>query len=750
MTAKDRDKQEPFKLWEKIVFFFPVQLLFVHLKKNILLLVFWLVLFGFVTKMVSLKYGIPYLFLFPEYLGEVNFLAHFIVGLVTGAFIMAFNISSYVVNGFRFPFLATLNRPFIKYSQNNVILPLAYSIVYCYCLIHFQYHFEDLGVVDIAFNLFGFITGNLAFIALTAAYFAATNKNARFYTPKMDEAPREYLNPVRDLFSNKKKWEPGLSRKEWKVITYISKSGRIALARNSQHYDQQTLEKVFYQNRINASLFQVVIILFLFVLGWFHEYEMLMIPAAASILLFFTMLIMLTSAFYSWFKGWTTVVFLVVLVSINFLTKQEQFAYENHAYGINYDTVKTPYNHASISEFQENMTNLYLDVENGLTMLQNWKERTGEEKPVAVFLNVPGGGLRSAMWTMHSVSQANQAVDGQLWQNLLMISGSSGGMIGGAYLREFYYRQAFEESTLPIDSAIMDIVKDKLNPVASTAVLNDMFFRFKTFEYEGHEYVQDRALAFERKLNRDTRGWLNKSLWDYHDLELSAKMPMLVLAPTISDDGRKLIISSQPATYLCHNSEPYQINENIEFSRFFEAQDAQNLNFISALRMSATFPYVFPAANLPTEPSIEILDAGIRDNYGMSNTVKYIFFFRKWLAANTSKIIIIQVRDQEKFIDLESTDRPSLWEEITQPFGTFYKTILDIQDYQMDDQLRLAQEWYEGDMEVVEFVLNRSEKNPISLSWHLTEKEKQRIWNASETDWNQQAFAVLKRLMEPE
>lgn len=745
MVASENVRQ--YKLWEKIVFFFPVQLLFVHLKKNLILLTFWLLLFGFITKMLSLKYGIPYLFLFPEYLGKVNFLSHLMVGLFSGGFIMAFNISSYVVNGFRFPFLATLNRPFIKYCQNNFLIPLIYSLVFSYCLIRFQYKFENLEPLQILFNLIGFLSGNLIFISLTAVYFAFTNKNVFHFLPKTDPSPKgPYINPVQDLFSNRKKWSPG-SRKEWKVSTYISKGGRIALARDSSHYDLKTLEQVFSQNRINASLFQVLVIVFLFGLGWFHEYDLIMIPAAASILLFFTMFIMLASAFYSWFRGWTNVVFLVLLFGFNYLTKQEQFAYENQAYGLNYDTAKVEYSHSNIAQLQENRTNLYLDVEHGMQMLENWKERTGEDKPIAVFLNVPGGGLRSAMWTMRSVSAANDTTDQRLWKNLLLISGSSGGMIGAAYLREFYHRDQFDSLDLPIDSAINDIVKDKLNPVASTAVLNDLFLRFKKFEYNGHFYVKDRALAFERKLDVDTRGWLDKSLEDYYQLEYEAKMPMLVLAPTISDDGRKLIISAQPVSYLCYNSEPNQINENIEFKRFFKDQDAEKMNFLSALRMSATFPYVFPAANLPTEPSIEILDAGIRDNYGMSNTLKFIFFFRRWLEQNTSRIVIIQVRDQEKFQDLNSSKKPSLWEEITQPFGTFYNTLLDVQDYQMDDQIRLAKEWYRGDMEIVDFVLKRTEENPISLSWHLTQKEKEYIWNAAKTEVNQSAFSKLDSIL---
>lgn len=749
MVAKDRKPE--YKLWEKVIFFFPVQLLFVHVKKNLLLLAFWLLLFAIVTKSISLKYGIPYLFLYPEYLGDVNFLSHLLVGLLTGGFIMAFNISSYVVNGFRFPFLATLHRPFIKYCQNNFIIPLAYSMVYIYGLAHFQHTFESVPALDITLNILGFITGNLFFIIITGAYFAATNKNIFQLTSKRNtHAGGKYINPVNDLFSNRRKWEreSGKSRKEWKVTTYISKWGKIGLARDSSHYNRAMLERVFSQNRINASMFQGTVIFALFIMGWFHETTWLMMPAAGSMLLFLTMFIMLASALYSWFRGWTSLIFLAALIGLDFLSSTSPFIYKNQAYGLNYDTTKVEYTQENIRGLQENRQNLYLDVENGLTLLQNWKERTGEEKPVAVFLNVPGGGLRSAMWTMRSVSEANEQNDHHIWNNLLFISGSSGGMIGAAYLREFYYRAEHDSCGLSIDTVLQDISKDKLNPVTATAVLNDVFFRFKTFEYNGQRYTKDRAYAFERKLNKDTRGWLNRQLKDYSELERNAKMPLLVLSPTVSNDGRKLIISSQPVSFLCHNTDSNQMNENLEFQRFFAKQGADELSFLSALRMSATFPYVFPAANLPTDPGIEILDAGIRDNYGMSNTLKFIYFFRDWLQRNTSQVIIIQVRDQQKFIDLESAKQPSLLEAISQPFGTFYNTVLDVQDYQMDDQIRLANDWYEGEINVMEFVLERSENSPISLSWHLTEKEKERIMNAVYSEHNMLEFSRLKGLLE--
>jgi hypothetical protein len=220
---------------------------------------------------------------------------------------------------------------------------------------------------------------------------------------------------------------------------------------------------------------------------------------------------------------------------------------------------------------------------------------------------------------------------------------------------------------------------------------------------------------------------------------------MILLSPTISNDGRKLLISPQPISYLCYNTDSNQMNENIEFNRVFEHQNPGNLSYLSALRMSATFPYVFPAANLPTTPTTQVLDAGIRDNFGMSNTMKYIYFFKDWLEANTEKVIIVQVRDQPKFKSDIKMNKPSLFQEISQPFGMFYSTVLDVQDYQMDDLVQTSKSWYGGEIEVVDLVLNRSKANPISLSWHLTTREKQRIEQALLTEENQRVFKQLER-----
>lgn len=52
---------------------FPVQLLVLHLRGNLVLIALWVFLVVLVSDGIGSKYGIKYLFLSPEYLGEVGF-----------------------------------------------------------------------------------------------------------------------------------------------------------------------------------------------------------------------------------------------------------------------------------------------------------------------------------------------------------------------------------------------------------------------------------------------------------------------------------------------------------------------------------------------------------------------------------------------------------------------------------------------------------------------------------------------------
>ncbi|MCH2199938.1 MAG: hypothetical protein MK081_14255 [Flavobacteriales bacterium] len=748
----------------RVLFFFPLQLLLLHFKKNLFLLFFWIILFGYTLNYLAARYGVAYQFLFPEYMGENSPFAFAMVGFALGGFILALNLYTYILHGFRFPFIATLNRPFLKFSVNNFILPASFVLTYMVSSITFQRDQELLSGEEILFNMFGFVMGILSYLIVSLVYFRFTNKNLLSYETKEDPKKlekRDEEEMVRTNLHRKVQWtRKNRIKREWRVETYLSSAIRIKLARSAEHYNHDLLQKVFAQNHLNASLFELALVVSFILIGSLRENPYFVLPAAASVMFFFTMMLMLISALHSWIRGWTVTVFALVFVLINFsMPELGIFHIENHAYGLDYEAPKAEYSRDYIASLNTNDSIADTDFNATIEMLDNWRRKhlkqsimTGK-KPKLVIVNVSGGGSRSALWTFSSLQYADSAIEGGLIDRAALISGSSGGMIGAAYLRELCLLEKQGVLDNRHHPRFRDnIGKDLLNPVIFTIATNDFFVRYQDVEFDGRSYTKDRAWAFEKQLNSNTEQVMNKRLSDYVEPERQALIPTMIFAPTITNDGRRLLISSQPCSYLTQNKPEDGVNyssvsEDVEYLRLFDQQDPLNLRFTSALRMNATFPYVLPIVTLPSDPPVEVMDAGMRDNFGMKTTLQFLYTFRNWINTNTSGVVIVQVRDLQRDSEREQK-KPNLFNRITLPLGSIYGNITRTQDYNNDQLIRYMSALMENDLDIVTLQLAPDEESAVSLSFHLTNTEKTTINQELQAEDFQQAVEELKRLLE--
>jgi hypothetical protein len=747
---------------KRIIFFFPFQLLFLHFKKNLFLLFFWFLLFGYTLNYLAARYGVAYQFLYPEYMGENSAISFGMVGFALGGFILAFNLYTYILHGFRFPFIATLNRPFAKFCVNNFVIPLTFVITYVISSVKFQYQEELLGVSEVLVNMLGFVIGLIIFLITSLLYFRFTNKNLKNFSTlgPDDEANQTDAEPVKTNLHRRRRWsEQRSGNREWKTETYLVSHRRIALARSSDHYNPELLNKVFAQNHLNASLFEVALMVSFVILGSFGENHYFVLPAAASVMLFFTMMLMFISALYSWIKGWTLTVFILVFFIVNY--SMPEFAVlniQNQAYGMDYTTAPAPYTEAYVRSINANDSLANADFMHTLSILKNWRKKNQTkasiegEKPKLVIVNTSGGGSRSALWTISSLAYADSVLGGGLLNQTALISGSSGGMIGAAYLREIYLQE--QENNGPSrwsNEFPKRMGKDLLNPVIFTIATNDFFIRYRKVKDGDQEYAKDRAWAFEKQLNSNTNNLLDKRLGDYRIPEQEAKIPMLIMAPTIMNDGRRLIISAQPCSFLTQNKPVPQVNyttlsEDVEYLRLFENQKPYDLHFTSALRMNATFPYILPSVTLPSDPPIDVMDAGMRDNFGMKTTMQFLYSFRDWINSNTSGVVIIQVRDVDRGFSKEARGR-TLFNKITAPLGSVYGNITKTQDYNNDQMFLYLSAWFGNSITIVPFQLHQSEESKVSLSWHLTSKEKEVIAASLESESFQSSLEELQNLI---
>lgn len=752
------------KAFTRFFFSFPIQLVVVLLKKNHILLLYWFILFGWITNTSSKTFGIPFLFLDPEYMGTVGFTSFFIMGFATGSFIMVYNVSSYIVNGFRFPFIATLARPFLKYTINNFIVPSVFVLTYLGNIFYFQLSNEYQSIWTVLVHLLGFVTGMTLIIMVTLTYFFQTNKDIvhMFGVETSDADPNapvaEHLlemkefKPKRKLFgSRKKNYE-----KVWRVDTYLSTFTKVKLVRRTGHYTREMVESVFRQNHLNAAIVEIIVFGLFIIMGLFKDYSFFQIPAGASVLLIFSMFIMLSSAFRFWLKAWAGSVFILLIIVLNSLSRLGIFYPDNKAYGMEYNVPPATYSINRFNSLDDAIT-VQADYDSTLRILERWKEKfiTEREKPKMIFINCSGGGLRASIWAFRIMQVSDSLTNNEFSKSTQLITGASGGMIGAAYYRELMLQQRLGlMKRFDSEKCINNIGKDLLNPVAYSVTVSDVFFNIQKFKDGNTQFSKDRAYAFEKQLNENTGSVLSKRLTSYRQPEASALIPMMVFSPTIVNDGRRLMISPQSISYLASHQKDTSFTfeptiDEIEFRQLFRDQSADHVKFTSVLRMNATFPYILPAVTLPSHPQIQVMDAGIRDNTGLKTSLKFLYVFRKWIEENTSGVIFVDVRDSHKARPIEEKPRMTFLENIITPLGNIYGNLLTIQDYNQDEAYEYAKSWFHAPFNFVIFELPTKEQD-ISLSWHLTTREKRLVENSVSLPQNELAMKKLLELLSTE
>lgn len=745
--------------FRQVYYSFAVRLFLFHVRNNLPLVLLWLLLIGMASGMIGRFFGLHYLLLTPEYRGEVNFWSFFLTGAAFGALVMIWNLTTYLLSASRFPFLATLQAPFTKYCINNSLFPLVSFAVYMAATGWFQWHDELTSGAAIFKHIAGFLTGMMALMGSLAGYLYFTNKDIgaflrpRKFIPRPGGrllAPGQRLPTIGEI-------QAGHAR--WRVDTYLCESLRPRLVRSVAHYRADMLEQVFRQNHWNAAAVQVGALLLLVFLGLFMDKPWAQIPYAASLFILFSMGMALFGAVTFWFRTWSTFVFIVLLLSVNFLTGMGLLHHRNQAYGLNYAAeCRAPYTYAHLEELCA-PEQVAQDRARTLAILERWraKNSTAENpKPKMIFLCVSGGGLRSALWVMRNLQEIDRATQGVFLKQTMLITGASGGMLGAAYYRELMLRRL---QGAPLDehdpTYIMDMGKDLLNPISFGLVANDLFYPLTTFRSGSFTYRKDRGYLFERELNENCRGFLGRKLSEYQKPEARASIPMLVLTPFILNDARRLLISPQRLSFLMRPQNEGALRKQVEvdgvdFQRLFADQEADSLQFATALRMNCTYPLVLPNVWLPTAPSIEAADAGFRDNYGLATAARFVHTFRNWILDNTSGVVFVQIRSWEKISDIPKSDTDGILESLLSPAGAA-ANLTTIQDYEQDNTIALlADALGRNHVQVVRFTYRPvRKKREASLSFHLSRREKLDLMEAFFQPSNQASLAALKRIILP-
>ena len=172
-----------------------------------------------------------------------------------------------------------------------------------------------------------------------------------------------------------------------------------------------------------------------------------------------------------------------------------------------------------------------------------------------------------------------------------------------------------------------------------------------------------------------------------------------------------------------------------------------NLRLLTALRMNATFPYVLPNVWLPTNPVIDVMDAGFRDNFGEQTAIRFLNEFREWLQQNTSGVVLLQIRDRKTGGWENPYESNDITEIITKPLLLLQNNWYKMQEYNQDDLLSLSQNGMGFPFRKLIFqYVPKTEDAGAALNFHLTTQEKLNITGALDNSDNHRAFQEFRRL----
>jgi hypothetical protein len=330
--------------------------------------------------------------------------------------------------------------------------------------------------------------------------------------------------------------------------------------------------------------------------------------------------------------------------------------------------------------------------------LEAWAQRCRDDrgspggKPKLVVVCTSGGAIRAAYWTATVLDRLDAEIgaQGEFHKHVRVITGASGGMVGASYyvtwLRDNLPADPrFPESrraalapgadTLPPKGWVEAIPIFSLAPVARVIALRDPLFTTFRSALNWFGRYPDRGLV----LQDDWRA-LNYPLRRLREDERGGALPSLIFSPMTVEDGRRLLISNLDLITLFEGDAaklddpppplpstrwlPLNANgvmpfaggpqglarisiSGIEFFKAFAPIEAgrNDILLATAARMSASFPYISPAVNLPSDPPLRVVDAGYYDNYGVDVAAAWIFANRFWIERNTSGVLVVQVRD---------------------------------------------------------------------------------------------------------
>ena len=392
------------------------------------------------------------------------------------------------------------------------------------------------------------------------------------------------------------------------------------------------------------------------------------------------------------------------------------------------------------------------------------------DRETMIVVATSGGGIRSAAWTarvltgLETLARADpelRKANIRFVPNVRLLSGVSGGSTG-----MLHFLGALDPKTGELesgDAVVAQAERSSLDALAWGLVYPDMRRALAPFLFPPKS---DRGLELQREWRRATEeagGLLPPRLSDWHDRVRAGIFPAVIFNATDAVTGERVLLGTTIV-------DPAGPRGRKNFCSVADAY--HDLAPETAARMSATFPFLSPAArpdqHLPGEFATPLVDGGYADNFGMATLMEWVFEARV-RSRNLRRVLVIQIRAAPEVSQLAPRGRGGRgWlYQLYVPLEAMLSVWSNGQSARNDAQFELLRRaWKSARPETkpgaaaavdeirtayFEFKTLPDREQALPLSWHLTRGQREDVelvWReivASGAAWNEVRNFLLGR-----
>ena len=397
-------------------------------------------------------------------------------------------------------------------------------------------------------------------------------------------------------------------------------------------------------------------------------------------------------------------------------------------------------------------------------------ESVGRNGRVVTVICANGGGIQAAAWTskvLHGLASDSEIEAGRFLNSVQMLSATSGGSVGVMNFLLAYSSNGGLPRVDHIEEASNISMESSLEETAWGIVYPD----FINAIVPGFSFKGDRGRALEQAWRESSKDLIRKSghfsgesnslhsggtvgpmLSDWMVAARDGKMPAVVFNSTDLTSGKQVFFSNIQLPQDNKGDSDnfvYDLNGRTFANLFKHGDTSFDIQVSTAVRLSATFPFVSPPATpviegqTPDEwgsfrfPFWRFGDGGYFDNAGLLAGIGWI---RAVLKADGRPSGVVQGEKPQLPISSvllliidgfsERADSPPFAEsnrvmtELGQPVSGLVKVRSASQEDRGNMELQLLRDRYP---QVVPIVIRPSDLPDPPLSWHLSESDKTKI-----------------------